>query len=93
MACRKGGTLSVAGVYGGLIDKVPFGAVMNKGLTVKTGQTHVQKYLRPLLQRVANGDIDPSFVVTHRLPLEDAPKGYDMFFRHRDECLKVVLKP
>jgi threonine dehydrogenase-like Zn-dependent dehydrogenase len=93
MACRKGGTLSVPGVYGGLIDKVPFGAVMNKGLTVKTGQTHVQKYLKPLLDRIANGDIDPSFVVSHKLDLDDAAKGYDMFFRNRNECMKVVLKP
>jgi threonine dehydrogenase-like Zn-dependent dehydrogenase len=93
LACRKSGTVSVPGVYGGLIDKVPFGALMNKGVTVKTGQTHVQKYLKPLLERVAKGDIDPSFVVSHRLQLEDAPKGYDMFFRNRNECMKVVLKP
>jgi threonine dehydrogenase-like Zn-dependent dehydrogenase len=80
-------------VYGGFIDKVPFGAVMNKALTIKTGQTHVQRYLRPLLERIQKGEIDPSFVVTHRLPLERAPQGYEMFVEKEDECIKVVLDP
>ncbi len=92
LACRGGGTVSVAGVYGGFLDKVPFGALMNKGLTVKTGQTHVQRYLRPLLQRIEKGEIDPSFVITHRMKLEDAPAAYEMFLEKRDNCEKVVLK-
>jgi threonine dehydrogenase-like Zn-dependent dehydrogenase len=74
-ACRKGGTVSVPGVYGGYLDKIPFGAAFAKGLTFKMGQTHVQKYLRPLLERVERGDIDPSFVITHRMRLADAPEG------------------
>ena len=93
MACRNGGTVSVPGVYGGLSDKIPFGALMNKALTIKTGQTHVQRYMRPLLERVEKGEIDPSFVVTHRMRLEDAPEGYDTFLNKRDNCIKVVLKP
>lgn len=93
MVCRKGGTVSVPGVYAGLIDKVPFGSLMNKGLTIKTGQTHVQRYLRPLLERIQKGDIDPSFVVTHKLPLDQAAEGYDLFKNNRNECIKVVLKP
>lgn len=93
MACRKGGTVSVPGVYGGLLDKIPFGALMNKALTLKTGQTHVQRYLRPLLERIQKGEIDPSFIVTHQLRLEDAPLGYDLFKRKQDGCIKVVLKP
>jgi threonine dehydrogenase-like Zn-dependent dehydrogenase len=79
VACRKGGTVSVPGVYTGFVDKIPMGAFMNKGLTMKTGQTHVHRYLRPLLDRVQNGDIDPSFVITHRLPLSLAPHGYEIF--------------
>ena len=93
MACRNGGTVSVAGVYGGLVDKLPMGSVMNRSLTIKTGQTHVQRYLRPLLQRIENGEIDPSFVVTHRLPLDEAPDAYEMFLNKTHECIKVVLKP
>jgi threonine dehydrogenase-like Zn-dependent dehydrogenase len=92
-ACRNGGTLSVPGVYGGFGDKIPLGALMNKGLTVKTGQTHVQRYMKPLLERVQKGEIDPSFVITHRLPLEQAPEAYKMFCDKQDECIKVVLKP
>lgn len=92
-ACRKGGIVSVPGVYGGVADKIPLGAVMNKGLTIRTGQTHMQKYMRPLLERVQNGDIDPSFVVTHQLPLDQAPHGYEIFKNKQDECIKVVLKP
>src|SRR6185312_15170400 len=74
MACRNGGTVSVPGVYGGFIDKVPFGSIMNRSLTIKTGQTHVQRYMRPLLERIQKGEIDPSFIVTHHLRLEDAPR-------------------
>jgi len=93
MACRNGGRLSVPGVYGGFIDKVPFGSVMNRSITIKTGQTHVHRYLQPLLERVQKGEIDPSFVVTHQLPLEEAAEGYKMFRDKEDECIKIVLKP
>jgi threonine dehydrogenase-like Zn-dependent dehydrogenase len=92
-ACRKGGKVSVPGVYGGFIDKMPMGAFVNKGLTMRSGQTHVHKYLQPLLQRVQNGDIDPSFLITHRLPLEEAPRAYKIFRDKEDNCIKVVLKP
>ena len=92
MACRKGGTVSIPGVYGGFVDKMPMGALMNKALTLKTGQTHVHRYFRPLLERVQNGEIDPSFVITHRLPLEQAPQGYEIFKHKQDNCIKVVLK-
>jgi threonine dehydrogenase-like Zn-dependent dehydrogenase len=91
LACRAGGTLSVIGVYGGFVDKFPMGALMNKSLTVRTGQTHVHRYLRPLLDRIERGEIDPSFVITHRMRLEDAPEGFDMFLHKRDNCEKVVL--
>lgn len=91
--CRKGGTVSVPGVYGGLADKFPIGAVFNKGLTLKSGQTHVQRYMQPLLQRVQKGEIDPSFVITHRLPLSEAPEAYGIFANKQDGCIKVVLKP
>ncbi len=91
MACGNGGTVSVVGVYGGFVDKFPMGTVVNRALTVKSGQCHVQRYMRPLLDRIRNGDIDPSFVITHRLPLEDAPRGYEMFKNKLDNCEKVVL--
>jgi threonine dehydrogenase-like Zn-dependent dehydrogenase len=93
MSCRPGGTVSVIGVYGGLVDKFPMGAVMNKGLTIRSGQCHVHRYLRPLLERIESGEIDPSFVITHRLPLDEAAKGYELFKHKQDDCLKVVLKP
>ncbi len=93
LACRKGGTVSVPGVYGGFVDKIPMGAFMNKALTMKTGQTHVHRYLPTLLARIQNGDIDPSFVITHRLPLEQAPRGYEIFKHKQDNCIKIVLKP
>jgi threonine dehydrogenase-like Zn-dependent dehydrogenase len=93
MACRNGGTVSVIGVYGGFIDKFPMGSVMNRSLTIKSGQAHVQRYMRPLLERIENGEIDPSFVITHRMRLEDAPRGYEMFVNKEDNCEKVVLKP
>ena len=92
MECRSGGTVSVAGVYGGFIDKFPMGAVVNRSLTIRSGQTHVQRYMRPLLERVQNGDIDPSFIITHRMRLEDAPRGYRIFNNKEDDCLKVVLE-
>jgi threonine dehydrogenase-like Zn-dependent dehydrogenase len=91
MACRNGGTISVIGVYGGFIDKFPMGAVVNRSLTIRSGQCHVQRYMRPLLERIERGEIDPSFVVTHRMKLEDAPRGFDMFLHKRDNCEKVVL--
>jgi threonine dehydrogenase-like Zn-dependent dehydrogenase len=93
MACRKGGTVSVPGVYGGFDDKIPLGSFVNKALTLKTGQTHVQRYMPPLLERIEKGEIDPSFVITHRMSLEDAPKGYDIFLNKQEDCIKVVLKP
>ena len=92
-ACRKGGTVSVPGVYGGFIDKMPMGAVVNKGLTIKSGQTHVQRYLKPLLDKISEGEIDPSFVITHRMSLEQAPEAYQIFRDKKDECIKVVLNP
>jgi threonine dehydrogenase-like Zn-dependent dehydrogenase len=93
MACRKGGTISMPGVYVGLLDKVPMGAFMNKGLTLRTGQTHVQRYTAPLLEQIEAGEIDPSYIVTHRLPLEQAPEAYRTFRDKEDGCIKVVLKP
>jgi threonine dehydrogenase-like Zn-dependent dehydrogenase len=93
MACRNGGTISVIGVYGGFIDKFPMGSFMNRSLTMKTGQCHVQRYMKPLLARIERGDIDPSFVITHRMNLADAAKGYGMFVNKDDECVKVVLTP
>jgi threonine dehydrogenase-like Zn-dependent dehydrogenase len=92
-ACRPGGTLSIPGVYGGFADKNPVGAMMNKGLTIKTGQTHVQRYLKPLLERIQRREIDPTFIITHRLPLDEAPRGYQMFRDKQHECIKVVLDP
>ena len=91
LACRNGGVVSVIGVYGGFIDKFPMGAIMNRSLTIRSGQCHVHRYMRPLLKRVQNGEIDPSFVITHRLPLDQAPQGYDMFLNKEDNCEKVVL--
>ena len=89
MACRNGGTVSVIGVYGGFIDKFPMGSVMNRSLTIRTGQCHVQRYMRPLLERI---EIDPSFVITHRLGLDDAAEGFSKFLNKEDGCIKVVLK-
>lgn len=93
LACRKGGTVSMPGVFGGFVDKLPIGAMMNKALTLKTGQTHVHKYLKPLLDKVANGELDPSFVISHKMDLEDAPEAYRMFRDKTDNCTKVVLYP
>jgi threonine dehydrogenase-like Zn-dependent dehydrogenase len=92
LACRNGGTISVMGVYGGFIDKFPIGAVMNRSLTIKSGQCHVHRYMRPLLERIQNGEIDPTFLITHRMRLEDAPEMYDTFLHKQDDCVKVVLK-
>ncbi|MCG5061102.1 MAG: glutathione-dependent formaldehyde dehydrogenase [Limnoraphis sp. WC205] len=93
VACRKGGTVSIPGVYGGFVDSMPMGAVVNKALTLKSGQTHVHRYLHPLMERIQNGEIDPSFIITHRLNLEDASHGYKIFKDKKDNCIKVVLKP
>jgi threonine dehydrogenase-like Zn-dependent dehydrogenase len=90
--CRNGGVVSVIGVYGGFIDKFPMGSVMNRSLTIRSGQCHVHRYMKPLLERVQRGEIDPSFVITHRMPLDEAPRGYDMFLNKEDNCEKVVLK-
>lgn len=91
LSCRSGGVVSVPGVYAGLIDKVPMGAVMNRALTIRTGQTHVHRYMKPLLDRILAGEIDPTFIITHRMKLEDAPLGYDIFRDKKDNCEKVVL--
>jgi threonine dehydrogenase-like Zn-dependent dehydrogenase len=91
LACRNGGTVSIIGVYGGLMDKFPIGSLMNRSITVRTGQCHVQRYTRPLLNRIEQGEIDPSFVITHRLPLDEAPNAYETFKQKQDDCVKVVL--
>jgi threonine dehydrogenase-like Zn-dependent dehydrogenase len=92
-SCRKGGTISIPGVYVGYGDKIPIGAAMNKGLTLKTGQTHVQKYMPLLFEKIEQGQIDPSFVITHQMKLDDAAEGYSLFKEKADHCIKVVLKP
>lgn len=93
LACRKGGTVSVPGVYGGFADKIPLGSFMNKGLTLRTGQTHMMRYMKPLFDRIENGEIDPSFVISHTLPLDEAPRGYKIFRDKQENCTKVVLDP
>ena len=93
MACRKGGIVSVPGVYGGLIDKFPIGAVFAKGLTLRAGQTHVHRYMKPLLKRIQAGEIDPSCIITHRIALDEADRGYQMFKNKEDQCVKIVMKP
>jgi len=92
MCCRKGGTVSIPGAYIGFTDKIPMGAAMNKALTFKMGQTHVQRYTKPLLEKIQSGAIDPSFVITHTVSLEDAPAAYKTFRDKKDNCIKVVLK-
>ncbi len=92
-ACRKGGTVSLIGVYGGVLDKVPMGAAFNKGLTFRMGQTHMQRYLHPLLERIQNGELDPSFIISHRLKLDEAPHGYEIFRDKKENCTKVVMTP
>lgn len=93
LCCRKAGTISIPGAYVGIVDQLPIGAAMNKGLTLRMGQTHVQRYLRPLLAKIEAGQIDPSFVITHRERLEDAPAAYKRFRDKQDDCIKVVLRP
>ncbi|MCC5634586.1 glutathione-dependent formaldehyde dehydrogenase [Nostoc sp. CHAB 5844] len=93
VSAGKGSHVSLAGVYGGFLDKIPMGSAMNKGLTFKMGQTHVHRYLKPLLNHIENGDLDPSFVITHKLPIDQAPHGYEIFKHKKDNCIKVVLKP
>ncbi len=93
MCCRKGGTVSVPGVYFGLLDKIPFGAAMNKGLTFKMGQTHVQRYLPKLLKMIEKNMLDPSFIITHRVNLDGAPEAYKIFTEKKENCIKVVIKP
>jgi threonine dehydrogenase-like Zn-dependent dehydrogenase len=91
--CANGGTVSVIGVYGGMVDKFPMGSLMNRSLTVKTGQCHVHRYMRPLLERIQKGQLDPTFVITHRLPLSEAAHAFDIFKKKQDDCVKVVLTP
>ena len=92
-ACRKGGTVSIPGVYGSFLDKIPFGAAFGKGLTMKMGQTHMMRYMKPLLKRIEAGEIDPSFIISHRLPLDQAPRAYQIFRDKKQSCTKVVLDP
>lgn len=92
-ACRKGGTVSIPGVYGGIVDDMPIGAAFNKGLTLKMGQTHVQRYMEPLYQRIEQGEIDPSYIITHRVSLDELPEAYKMFRDKQADCIKVVLRP
>lgn len=93
LSVANGGTVSIMGVYGGMMDKFPIGSVMNRSLTIKTGQCHVHRYMRPLLERIRNGEIDPTYIISHRMSFEDAPEGYDLFKHKQDSCTKVVLKP
>lgn len=93
MSCKKAGTVSIPGVYIGMLNELPFGAAMNKALTFKMGQTHVQRYMVPLLEKIGAGEIDPSFVITHRMKLDEAPKAYEIFKKKEDKCIKVVLTP
>ena len=91
LACRSGGIVSILGVYAGFVDKFPLGALMNRGLTIRTGQCHVHRYMQPLLDRIVRGELDPSFVVSHHMNLDDAPSGYDMFVHKRDNAMKILL--
>jgi threonine dehydrogenase-like Zn-dependent dehydrogenase len=93
MSVRNGGTVSVIGAYGGFVDTFPMGTVMNRSLTIRSGQCHVQRYMRPLLDRIRAGEIDPAFVVSHRVPLDEAPRGYEAMKFKTDEAMKIVLKP
>jgi threonine dehydrogenase-like Zn-dependent dehydrogenase len=93
MACRSGGTVAVIGVYGGFLDKFPMGTIVNRSLTLKAAQAPVQRYMRPLLERIQNREIDPRFVITHEMKLDDAPHGYEIFNEKIDACEKIVLKP
>ncbi|OFA08601.1 formaldehyde dismutase [Janthinobacterium sp. HH107] len=93
MACRNGGVVSVPGAYGGFSDKIPFGSIMNRSLTIKTGQTHAQRYMQPLLERIQRGELDPGAIISHHLSLDEAPHGYDIFQKKQEQCIKVVLHP
>jgi threonine dehydrogenase-like Zn-dependent dehydrogenase len=93
LACRPGGIVSIMGVYGGIVDKFPIGALMNKGLTIRAGQCHVHRYLDRLYGHIVSGDIEPSFIITHTMGLGQAPEGYETFKHKQDDCVKVVLKP
>jgi len=93
MCCRKAGTVSVPGVYLGMVDNIPFGAAMNKGLTIKTGQTHVRRYMQPLFGMIAEGKLKPGSIITHRIEIEQAPEMYKTFRDKQDNCIKVVIKP
>lgn len=93
LACRNGGVVSVPGAYGGVSDKIPFGAVMNRSLTIKTGQTHVQRYMQPLLERIQRGELEPGAIISHHLHLDEAPHGYEIFQKKQEQCIKVVLHP
>jgi threonine dehydrogenase-like Zn-dependent dehydrogenase len=92
-ACRPAGVISIPGVYSGFADKIPMGQLMNKGLTIRSGQTHVNRWTDDLLHRIEDGQIDPSFVVTHTVSLEQGPEMYKVFRDKQDSCIKVVLKP
>jgi threonine dehydrogenase-like Zn-dependent dehydrogenase len=92
-ACRKGGSISVSGLYGGFIDKFPIGVAFGKGLTFKMGQTHVHRYMKPLMERIEKAEIDPSFIISHRVKLSDGPKAYEIFSNKQDNCIKVVMRP
>ncbi len=93
LSCRNGGVVSVPGVYGGFSDKFPFGAAMNRSLTIRTGQCHVQRYMQPLLERVVSGELDPAAIITHHMDLDDAPHGYEIFKHKQERCIKVVMHP
>jgi threonine dehydrogenase-like Zn-dependent dehydrogenase len=93
MSVRNGGTVSIIGAYGGFIDKFPIGALMNRSITIKTGQCHVHRYMRPLLERIQRGDIDPAFVFTHEWDLDRAPDGYEHMKKKIDGCIKVIMHP
>jgi threonine dehydrogenase-like Zn-dependent dehydrogenase len=93
LACRNGGVVSVPGAYGGFSDKIPFGAIMNRSLTIKTGQTHVQRYMQPLLERIQRGELEPGAIISHHLSLDEAPHGYEIFQKKQEQCIKVVLHP
>jgi threonine dehydrogenase-like Zn-dependent dehydrogenase len=92
-AVRKGGTLSIPGVYGGLLDKVPFGAAFGKGITMKMGQTHMHKYMKPLLERIEKGQVDPSYIISHRITLDQVPKMYEVWRDKKDHVTKIVIDP
>jgi threonine dehydrogenase-like Zn-dependent dehydrogenase len=92
-ACRKRGTVSIPGVYGGFVDKMPMGMAFGKGLTLRMGQTHVHRYMKPLLDRIERGEIDPPSIITHRVPLAEARDAYRVFREKEDQCVKVVMKP